>query len=289
MIGLLNKKEKEHLKKFLNINQPLVSLTVDGGYEGTAEILLELSKRYEIPFTIFLVTSTIGKTLENRPVKNWDFWYEVIKNNKWEIGSHTHTHSLLKLSFDERLINLLKTGARNFPQLIWSPPKILKIGKVIENCIQVKNSSLSFKEFLSEAEWSKRILEKKLKINVESFAYPGGRYSKSIFKELSKLGYKSARTSEPGINFGKKINPFRLKSMIWTQKTTLLEANKWIDLAIKHKGWLIETFHIITDFPEDYMYAVDKNLLINHLRYLKSKKNLTIDTQENIVNSFSLS
>jgi len=67
---------------------------------------------------------------------------------------------------------------------------------------------------------SKLDLERLLEVNVISFAYPFGKYSKKVMEEVEKSGYRYGRTTNEGVSeFGNKPN-FELKMIYIHNHTT---------------------------------------------------------------------
>jgi len=253
----------------------LITFTFDGGYQETFDFIKSLLPKFSLPSTWFIVTATVGKTLENRKVINWSDLFYLVKNGM-EVGSHLHTHPLLKESkFD--FLNKLKIKLLKIAK---NPKQELKnIKKSIETITKIKMNT----DFLiKEAEISKNILEEKLNLKIKSFAYPHGRTNQQLKDALRKMNYKSARGTKDGYNFVNKIDLFDLRSKTWTINTSLKEANQWIDELLKNKGWLIETFHLITDKKNNYFYTTTKDKFINHLSYIKSK-GIELKTQGEVV------
>jgi len=59
-------------------------------------------------------------------------------------------------------------------------------------------TTLSPTKLNSELQNSKEVLEKNLNISVVSFCYPSGKYNANVATKVKALGYKLARTTDPG-------------------------------------------------------------------------------------------
>jgi peptidoglycan/xylan/chitin deacetylase (PgdA/CDA1 family) len=74
---------------------------------------------------------------------------------------------------------------------------------------------------------SKQILDKRLGIDVISFAYPSGHYASWLFRVLSRSGYHFARTTEYGKYLDIANHPFTLPTLRVKQSTTEADLVKW--------------------------------------------------------------
>ncbi|OGB73509.1 hypothetical protein A3K24_01490 [candidate division Kazan bacterium RIFCSPHIGHO2_01_FULL_44_14] len=259
------------IKKCRERPPAVVTITVDGGYAETVHHFLTQPGAMPLPLTWFLVTDSIGRHLSERPVADWAVWRQA-HDYRWEVGGHTHTHPLLQLNQREQSrhwTELLLSAAKRF----WRQPiKWLRLGRFITANLEINRKAVPADAFIAEAALSKRILEEKLGQSVASFAYPGGHASQTIAKNLHQLGYLSARTTSPGINRWLTLNPYALKSMVWTKTTTLAEANRWADQVHRQGGWLIETLHLVTDNrsrTHSYAFATKGELIDQHLDYIR--------------------
>ncbi|MBS4059497.1 MAG: polysaccharide deacetylase family protein [Bacteroidetes bacterium] len=69
--------------------QAYVSISFDDGWSSIYENAFPILNKYDLPATVFVVTSYIGSE------KNFMDWNELLilsRHGKWEIGSHSHTH-----------------------------------------------------------------------------------------------------------------------------------------------------------------------------------------------------
>jgi peptidoglycan/xylan/chitin deacetylase (PgdA/CDA1 family) len=258
--------------------QKNVTLTIDGGYEATNHLLFELSQKYKIPFSVFLVTSTIGSHLKNRAVADWEFWLKAERECGWEIAAHTHTHPRLQLSWQDHLNRIINLNAKQAFALVTAPRKLRQ--RIAKDQTGQPTAIL-----VQEAQYSKEILENKLNHPVTSFAYPYGQSNQNLIDHLKKMGYTSARTVDAGINQPTTKDPFKLLSNTWEKNTTLAEANAWVDELCAKGGWLIETIHVVypQNPPDNYDLVVSQQTLENHIQYLLNK-GVKVRTQSQVIN-----
>lgn len=127
-----------------------IIITFDDGYLSNYEVAYPILKEYNIPASIFIVTSTVGHTPENGTVSyphfTWEQAREMQESGLVEINSHTHSH-------------------RNL-------------------------SELQTDELQREIRFSKYLIEKNLNKYCYTFAYPYGDYRADTQKMIKYAGYK---------------------------------------------------------------------------------------------------
>ena len=147
-----------------------VVITFDDGYKDVIDNALPILKENGYRAVVFVITDKI-----NQPgYLDWGN-LERLKNEGWEIGSHSLTHPDFKILSDE----------------------------------------LAKKQIFE----SKKILEDKLKIKVEYFCYPAGRYRETTIDLLKEAGYLGAVTIELGAK-NSKDKIFELKRIRIEGNTT---------------------------------------------------------------------
>ena len=262
-----------------------LTLTFDGGYKETMELILPILEKEKISATFFIVTGSIGKTLEGRPVVDAST-IQNIERTGHEIASHSVTHVHLSTPIASELSRRTKEV---FFRYSWKEMlKKVSIERILRIYTDMKlhrQSSVNEKTFLQEASQSKTDLNNLLLQPVVSFAYPGGWSSKSIIKDLKKIGYHIGRTTESGTNTFPIQNPLLLKSIYWRYNSNSSDMNHWVDASIAEKGWLIETFHAISETggSEHDPYTISLKQFSEHLAYIRSRSDsLTIDTLRTI-------
>lgn len=128
---------------------PIV-ITFDDGYLSNYEIAYPILKKYNVPASIFVVTSTVGHTPQmgtvSYPHFTWEQAREMQDSGLIEINSHTHSHSNLAL--------------------------------------------LSTAELQKEIRFSKYLIEKNLNKYCYTFAYPYGDYRADTEDLIRYAGYK---------------------------------------------------------------------------------------------------
>lgn len=268
------------------MNEAFISITFDGCYKETIKNVMPILNQYNVPATFYVVTQSIGEKLENREVINHKELVEMAKDRKVEIGSHSVTHSLLWVGLFNELLQRLsgQLQIKNFPYLI-KKMSLQRFKNITNDIESIKTQDIGVDDFIQEAIDSKKILEKLLQKNIDSFAYPGGRFNNKVKETLQKIGYTSARTTLPGINTIPIKDFFMLKSAVWTNKNSIQDGKQWIEEAQNKKGWLIETFHLVSDktnLLQEYSFSVHTDTFREHLKYILEKK-ITVATQFNLV------
>ncbi len=164
----------EYRKKPALFPEKPIILTFDDGSKSHYTQVLPLLKKYGFKATFYLFTNAIMHGSKER----WLTWEEVMEISKagMDIGSHTVTHPYLT--------------ARN------------------------KMDEQQYKVWLEkELTQSKKVLEEKLNIPVNTLAYPFGLYDTEVEAAAIRAGYTGMLTLNAGLN-GLRDNPHRMKRRI---------------------------------------------------------------------------
>jgi len=199
---LYGKKEKKLPPKSLII-------TIDDGYKENYN-LLPIIKKYNIPVTIFL-TAGIVNTKRH-------FWFDV-KHPKFT------KNELKKVSNQKRLELLKEVGFEQEKE--FNEPVALNMTQINEMKEYVNfQSHTVFHPILpncsdSEAKYeiseSKKILEEKYGLKINSLAFPNGDYSDRDIEIAKKSGYKCCLNIHKGLN-DRYTNPFQLKRLAFKEE-----------------------------------------------------------------------
>ena len=137
-----------------------VVLTIDDGYNSMYHQAYPILKRYGFPATVFVYTDFIGA----RDSLTWDQMKEMVGSGLIDVQAHSKTHSNLTLR---------STG----------------------------ESDSRYRERLTvEAVTPREVIQRRLHINVSSYAYPYGDTNAMLIDELAKSNYRMALTVDPGGN-----------------------------------------------------------------------------------------
>lgn len=156
----------QHIHDGTSLPSKAIAVTIDDGYRDNYENAYPILKKYNIPATIFLMTSLIS----TEEIPEWDKGYYTDKKTlmmSWEqvrqmsdnnisFGSHTLTHPFL--------------------------------------------TRIPRKEAEREIHLSKEIIEQKIGKSVTTFAYPTGDFNSEIKEIVKEAGYTCAVTTVPGKN-----------------------------------------------------------------------------------------
>lgn len=261
---------------------PILTLSFDDCPRETITSVLPILQKYQFTATFNVIASLIGKEFEKMILLS-PADLKLLYRSDMEIASHSLTHadlSSLKGQTKKYIWSLFKT-----------PGKRRYLAKLIPETVRYieKHFFKNGKDTISpenEIIQSKKALED-LGISVTSYSYPGGVYDKKL-EYLVRNNYSSARTVDAGFNTP-STNKYRLKTFMWTNKTTVDEANKWVGKAIKNKWWIIETFHLVDEKNKNnYEYFTSIKNFEKHLQYIKSQ-NIRVITQQRAVELFSQS
>lgn len=193
IVGLRNLGYKfityEDLKKFKNneieLNKKSCILTFDDGYEGVYKNVFPIAKKYNIPFTAFIITKNMGNT----GVFTWEEAKEMQDSGLVTIASHSIDHpEFTKLTTEEAVKNVndsykiieeklgeQKTKIFTYPYGLYTEEQINELEK--EGYIQNLTDNKINKS-------------KKLDLSRLHRSYP---LSDSIFKMILKKNYRSFR------------------------------------------------------------------------------------------------
>lgn len=152
------------LEDFLAGKRPLpnraVVITIDDGYASTYQYAFPLLKQHGFPATVFLYTDFVGA----KDALTWAQMREMVASGLIDIQAHSKTHANLSYRLpgesDER-----------------------------------------YRERLDmEARVPREVLERKLAMTVDAFAYPFGDATEVLIERLRKRDYRLAVTVNPGAN-----------------------------------------------------------------------------------------
>jgi peptidoglycan/xylan/chitin deacetylase (PgdA/CDA1 family) len=137
-----------------------VVITIDDGYASTYEYAFPLLKQHGFPATVFVYTDFIGA----RDALTWAQMREMVDSGLIDIQAHSKTHANLAYHL-------------------------------------AGESDERYRERLdSEARAPREVLQRRLPVKVDAFAYPYGDASEILIERLRKRDYRLAVTVNPGGN-----------------------------------------------------------------------------------------
>ncbi len=86
---------------------------------------------------------------------------------------------------------------------------------------------------------------------VSNYAAPYGTYSQAVTTASAKY-YRSYRTTDDGYNTGDAFDPYSLKVMNISRKTSPAELASWLETAKTNKVWLILVYHQVDGSTNNY-------------------------------------
>ncbi|HSX42396.1 MAG TPA: polysaccharide deacetylase family protein [Candidatus Saccharimonadales bacterium] len=128
-------------------------------------------------------------------------------------------------------------------------------------------TTLSLKRLDQELSQSLNYLKTKVTPVVADFAYPYGAYNAVTTREVKKY-YRSARTSDVGLNTKTGFDPYRIQSEYVTPQTTLADFQGWLDQAKNQNAWLVVMYHQVDNSGS--AYSVTPALLTAQLQALQN-------------------
>lgn len=140
--------------------QRSVVITIDDGYESTYRHALPALRKHNFPATLFVYTDFIGAG----DALNWTQMQELVKSGLIDVQPHSKTHR-----------NLIERGAGEDDA---------RYRQSIEN----------------ETKIPQELLEKRLSIQAENYAFPYGDANEIVLDALNRHRYKLAVTVNPGGN-----------------------------------------------------------------------------------------
>lgn len=249
-----------------------VTLTFDGGYSKTVEWAAPLLFEAGYCATWFLVSGAVGKRLEGRPVAPWYVWREMAARGM-ELGSHTVSHPRLKGRVAERARDYLGRCRRHLMARFTGAELVgeSEMGDEVDELYMC-----------SEAVAAARAIEEAVAgVRVVSFAYPHGRYSRPLMRMLEDRGFWSARTTDDGINTY-PVARYKLLTKVVTRRTPAAVLDTWVERAVDTKGWLIETYHLVTKRGEEgYYWEITADEFRRHLESI-AKHRVWVATQQEV-------
>ena len=185
-------------KALENLMEKQVVITFDDGYKNNKTVAYPVLKKLGLKATLFVVTEFAESDVFA--------WWDRIES----IGAK-YTISRLKKMFPDEIekfverktaIGKLSEKPEKYVFLSWE--ELIEVSDVFEIGSHGRTHAiltrLDPKAALSEILDSKRIIEKKTGMTIDSFAYPNGDYNDLIESMVEEAGYKCAVTYKGGNN-----------------------------------------------------------------------------------------
>jgi len=264
---------------------PKAVITFDDGYLDNYEEAFPILREFDLPATIFLPTTMIGKDeplshdkafwLAKKALeKNLDLRKIFLKAGLSHEKAHGAGNASNVLELTDRIV-YLSTEQRD--TVIDELEKTLKISDYPreyrllnwETVREMSKNGISFgnhtathpvlpledeKAFESEIFESKEILEKELGKSAVSFAYPNGKYNEAVRRQIIKAGYKVAVTTDKRTNkFGEDL--FALGRTCLCEESTRGVGGKFSPQVARLRFGISSGVGVLSFF---YNYPVEK-------------------------------
>jgi len=277
------------ITEWKNNAKAALTLSFDDCYKQTFLLCAPILARLNISSTWNIATKYVNGTLGDIEVVSWSDLKDIALNMDVEIASHSVSHKSVNPSFlhyAHRAINYFRYDNHKATCL----REIAEVGlPVIIKRTRFREGGDSSFNPEDEIVASKKAIELEIPSQETlSYVYPGGAHNDNYKHKVSAAGYTSARSSLRGYNQYSSLDLMALKCLVWTRYTTLKDANKWLDKAIKKHAWLIENYHLVSDSnPSGYRWFTsvkDFRDHVSHLStfYLGSSNQIWVATQKDI-------
>lgn len=213
-------KERKLSASFFPITKPLISQTVSPVHKahfllaklGSAAFVNEFNYMLTRDFPDMLKWFVEGE-VKKEPKYRWD--NALTANLKWTIATMPSKpkaqilNQLFTKHFNEKEFS--RELYMNWDEMREMAEESMSFGS--HSHTHPALAELTREEQISEAQHSKEILERELKIKVQFFSYPYGSFNEGTVRILKRLEYACGLTTNLGINEGKNVNPYTLNRL----------------------------------------------------------------------------
>ncbi len=221
-------------------------LTIDDGYLDNYTVAFPLLKKYQVPATVFLATDFIDKgawlwpmklmyILQNTPLKTFHLSlnshrreYRVDTFATWHRTQLAIFHHLRTMDDNDKNgfldalakdlnVEVPERSGGDFTALTWSQIREMQSQGVefgSHTCSHPILARIDKDRLEFETHESKRLIESRLQVPVDSFCYPNGQpedFNGSVVESVKRAGYKCAVTTVYGTNNILTREPYALK------------------------------------------------------------------------------
>jgi peptidoglycan/xylan/chitin deacetylase (PgdA/CDA1 family) len=278
----------EYLEDGIYSRRPKAVITFDDGYLDNYEVAFPILRKLDLPATIFLPTTMIGKDeplshdkafwlAKNALEKKIELKSIFLKANLSKETAHNSANVSDVLELTDKIV-YLPVEQRDI--IIDELEKILEITqypaeyKLLnwEMVREMNKNGIYFgdhtathpvlpledeKSFEIEIFESKKILEKELGNTAVSFAYPNGKYNEEIRKQIIKAGYRVAVTTDKHTNkFGEDL--FALGRTCLCEESTRGVGGRFSPKVAKLRfgiGSGVNAFTFFKQYPIEKLWA----------------------------------
>ncbi len=276
------------IAKWKNNTTAALTLSFDDGYKETVRNCARYLAEHKLRATWNIPTAYAGGTLEERDVVSWPEIGEMAQQLDMEIASHSVNHLASYASHSEYFRKIptefyyASSKIAYLRQIIATTSRLLPHKQPTGNSAETTAPDINYEVTVSKSEIDKYVATQ----IALSYVYPYGKYNRPYKDCVKSAGYICARGVLKGYNVYEKIDFFALQNMVWSEHTTVKEADSWISKAMAKGVWLIETYHLVAKGNHSaYQWFVPVGVFQQHVEYLSNlaeNNKVWIDTQQNV-------
>lgn len=221
-----------------------LTITFDDGYADTyCQTAAWLADRGH-KATYYVISRRVGAYFERLPTATWHDWRCAAQMGH-EVASHSATHSPMAGPLcDVRRILL---GILDSPDRRAFIRQSFQRARALRGYRPDAETPQERVDPLLEPSISRREIRRQLPgCRVSSFSYPAGRLDRAARRAVADAGYLSARGNQVGVNPGVS-SPYALRNICLGPGLMLKELEPWLLRAVGQRGWLILTFHLVSN------------------------------------------
>lgn len=229
-----------------------LTITFDDGYADTYRQTAAWLADRGYRGTYYVISRRVGTYFERLPTATWHDWRCAAQMGH-EIASHSATHKSMAGPLCD--VQRICLGILDSPDRRGFIRQTFLRARVLRKYQSEADSSQERVDPLLEPSISRQEIKSQLPESpVSSFSYPAGRVNRAARQAVARAGYLSARGNQVGINSGAD-SLFALRNICLGPGLSLKELEPWLHRAVDRRGWLILTFHLVSnDNATQYPY-----------------------------------
>jgi peptidoglycan/xylan/chitin deacetylase (PgdA/CDA1 family) len=235
--------------------QAAVTFSFDDGYAATCDATVTCLQARGLCATYNIITNCVGSVFDGLPTATWSQWQRANRAGH-EIASHSASHAALAGPLSD-VRRLLQDFCAAPDRLAYAGQLTTTARALIKQRLRASPRSVGRSSSSTTADLaaSRLSIESRVQgLRVESFAYPAGRHDLASRHMVAEAGFKSARTSDWGVNTS-ACDLFALRAIGQRPGLGIDELAVWLERARTSHAWLIIAFHLVAECnPTGYPY-----------------------------------